>query len=126
MTLKSAMRFGLVGGLATCVHILVGGVLILSGTSASTANIIAFCLAFFVSFSGHYGYSFSSPDIPISRSLRRFLVVALTGLAVNQTLLLGLVHTTILPPTIALSVSTLVTAALTYVLSQHWAFLADT
>ena len=124
MSLKTVVRFGLVGGLATLVHLLVGGTLIMTGTSPTTANVIAFAVAFFVSFAGHYGYSFASHNAPMARSLRRFVIVALIGWGTNQTVLVLRIKLTHVQDLLALGISTTCGAAVTFTLSKYWAFLS--
>lgn len=72
MMLHQFLRFGLVGGLATLVHLLVGTTLIHSGWPALTANPVSFLIAFVVSFMGHFGFSFSDQQNDVTTSLKRF------------------------------------------------------
>ena len=68
MIFRQLLRFGLVGALATLVHMLIGATLIHSGWPALGANPVSFVIAFVVSFMGHYGFSFS--DQEVDRRLR--------------------------------------------------------
>ena len=85
--LSQFLRFGLVGALATLVHMLIGAILIHSGWSALAANPISFLIAFVVSFMGHYGFSFSDQSCDVATSLKRFALVAVGGFAVNEGIL---------------------------------------
>lgn len=122
MILRQAARFGLIGVIATLVHMAVGAGLIQLGWSPLLANVVAFCVAFGVSFGGHFWYSFAGHSATIIGSLRRFLPVALLGFGINQSLLAVLTLTGMLPPTLALVVSTSVAAGGTFILSRIWAF----
>jgi putative flippase GtrA len=68
--LLTLFRFGIVGVMATAVHIFVVWVL-LNHTHLATliANALAFLTAFGVSFSGHYFWTFQNPGAP-GRAIR--------------------------------------------------------
>ncbi len=122
MMLKQMIRFGLVGTLATFVHMVIGSLLIASGWNPLYANLIAFATAFLVSFVGHLGYSFADQDANPARAFQRFAVVALIGFACNEALLLGLTTQGVFSNTVALWVSTGFAALFTFALSRRWAF----
>lgn len=122
MILKQFIRFGLVGGLATFVHMLIGATLIHSGWPALMANPASFVVAFAVSFMGHYGFSFSGHDTDLHTSLKRFALVALCGFALNESILAGLLRSDLLPPIAALILSTGTAAIVTFFASRNWAF----
>lgn len=124
MMWNQMMRFGVVGALATFVHMVIGFLLIGSGWHPLSANLIAFATAFLVSFIGHLGYSFADQEVNPTHAFRRFAVVALTGFICNEALLFILILTSILSASIALWVSTIFAAALTFSLSRTWAFRA--
>jgi len=125
MILAQVLRFGLIGVLATLVHMVVGAGLIHFGWAALVANVVAFGVAFVVSFSGHYVFSFAGHSATITGALRRFMVVALLGFMVNETILATLTIGGVMNATPALLVSTSVAAAATFVLSRLWAFRGD-
>ena len=55
MMWRRVLKFGLIGALATLVHIIIGAILIQSGQPPLIANALAFATAFLVSFVGHLG-----------------------------------------------------------------------
>lgn len=118
------LKFGLVGGLATFVHMVIGALLIQSGWAPLTANTGAFAVAFLVSFVGHLGFSFSDQDTDARQALRRFACVALLGFGVNEALLSVLLAQAGLGETLCLWLSTGSAALVTFVLSKLWAFRA--
>lgn len=122
MIMKQLFRFGLVGVIATLVHMLIGATLIHSGWPALAANPLSFLIAFAVSFMGHYGFSFSDQERNIRTSLKRFALVAYAGFVVNEALLAALIWTTGVPDIAALILSTGVVAIGTFSVSRNWAF----
>jgi len=121
---RHAIRFGVVGGLASLIHMLIGVTLIHSGWSALLANPVAFVIAFGVSFLGHYGFTFTDQRSPFATSLIRFAVVACGGFALNESLLALLVWTDAVSQMTALVISTASAAAVTFFASKNWAFNA--
>ena len=119
---RQILTFGLVGALATLAHMVVGGVLIHAGVAAVVANPVAFIAAFFLSFSGHYAFSFSDQGSTLWKSLRRFVLVACAGFLTNQALLCTILIFLFLPEIHALLISTGVVAVVTFSLSKAWAF----
>lgn len=117
-----AVRFALVGAIATGVHMATGIVLIGAGTAPLLANPLAFCVAFAVSFFGHYSFSFAGHGTPLPKSLFRFVFVALAGLLINQAVLALLIGSNVLNAGVALVLSTLTAAVATFVFSRSWAF----
>ena len=116
-----AGRFALVGAAATATHLAVGLSLIWVGVPPLAANPLAFAAAFGVSFDGHRRWTFAKATTPIRRSLPRFGVVALAGLALNEAALSALLATGTAPMA-ALAIAVSLAAASTYVLSRAWAF----
>lgn len=116
------LRFGLIGALATFVHMVIGFLLIQSNWQPLTANAVAFAIAFSVSFIGHLGYSFADQNAGLSSSLWRFAVVGAVGFGCNETLLAGLLSLDAFSGTVALFISTGSAAVLTFMLSRTWAF----
>ena len=77
--LRQVFKFGLVGVLATLVHLLIGFLLLQAGWNPLAANAVAFSVAFLVSFFGHLRYSFADQNVDTSTSLWKFVIVALIG-----------------------------------------------
>lgn len=118
----SSVRFGLIGVLATGVHLVTGITLIALGAAALIANVGAFLTAFGFSFVGHHHFSFRGHGLSARKSLSRFAGVALIGFAINETVLAGLLRLIPDMPAPALVISTGTAAVSTYALSALWAF----
>ena len=122
MILRQFLRFGIVGALATLVHVIVGATLIHSGWPALWANAMSFIIAFMISFMGHFGFSFVEQAGDLLTSLKRFGAVAACGFAFNETLLALLLYTSHVSPIAALIFTTGLTAVITFIFSRNWAF----
>lgn len=111
------LRFILVGGLATLVHILVAGTLLaIFEPQPYVANFIAFLVAFGVSYCGHRYLTFARRG-----SILRFFVVAIAGFALNNLLLTGLLALG-LSAFLAIVVATALVPVFSYLASSLWAF----
>jgi putative flippase GtrA len=115
-------RFGIVGGIATVVHILIVAFL-LSNTPLPTlaANTLAFLSAFGVSFTGNYLWTFGSPGHP-RRAMRRFLLISCSAFAVNTLILATILRAGWLAPLYAAILSAAVIPAITFLASRLWGF----
>jgi putative flippase GtrA len=119
-------RFGVVGLVATLVHVLVySGLIELLATAPLAANTLGFVAGVQVSFLGHRGWTFREPKTAeVARSLTRFWVVALLGFALNTgfvglvTGVLRLGYGWAIPPMVG------VTPLVTFALAKLWAFRA--
>ena len=121
---RSLLAFGLVGLTSTLVHVSVGLSLVGAGLADPlTANFLAFCVAFGVSYVGHRRWSFASKAAH-RRSLPRFLAVALFALALNQAIVWVLVKEAGISYARTLIILVTLVPALTYLLSRFWAFRA--
>ncbi len=120
--LGQVFRFALVGGMATLLHMLVGVTLIDAGWPALWANAISFLIAFLVSFTGHYGFSFPEQPASLTTSLVRYVLVACGGFAANETLLGLFIWFDMGSDISGLILSTGLAAVLTFFLSRSWAF----
>lgn len=120
--LPQILKFGLVGALATLVHMVIGVILIQSGWQPVRANAAAFSTAFVVSFIGHLGYSFADQEPRLASALWKFTFVALAGFMFNELLMTILLRMKLIPAVAVLCVSTACAAVLTFVLSRYWAF----
>ncbi len=120
----TAMRFGLVGALATLVHtVCVYAFALGLGAAPLAANTGAFLVAFLVSFTGHHYWTFGRRQ-PAQRALWRFFIVAGTGFAVSTLALAAALHGLGLPRAVALIIGVLVVWPTTFTLSALWAFAA--
>lgn len=120
---RSISWFTIVGTAAALVHYV--SALILEGwlaLSPGSANFLAFLLAFPVSYFGHRTLSFANNSNTHGYALPRFLLVACSGFAGNQIMLLSLLRFSTIPFWLALAIVMVIVALATYLLSRYWAF----
>ena len=112
-------RFGGVGGLATLVHLSIAGVMFLIWPTVSPflANLVAFLVAFQVSFWGHRHFTFRRDG-----HMHRFFLLALGGFALNNGVLATLLAMSSLNGFIAIVVATFTVPMLVYLAARFWAF----
>jgi putative flippase GtrA len=118
-------KFAVIGVLATLTHATVAGGLLQSGLlPAYPANICGFLVAFCVSFTGHYYWSFSHlrRKGTAIRSMIRFLVIAVSGFLLNTTVLALWLTLTPWPDLIGLLFSIAIVPALSFAGARLWAF----
>ena len=87
------------------------------------ANVLGWVCAVGLSFSGHHHLSFRGHGAPLRRALPRFLAISAGGFAINE---LGYALLLAWAPQhyrLSLAAMLVAVAALTYLLSRHWAFL---
>ncbi|WP_394425074.1 GtrA family protein [Vreelandella stevensii] len=115
-----ALRFIAVGAAATLTHMVVATLLytLMQGRYIALANFLAWLVAFSVSFWGHQRVTFKRRT-----TLARFLLMSLSGLAINYLVLWGLLFTP-LPPLLAMLGAIATAAAATYLLAKHHTFAA--
>jgi lipid A ethanolaminephosphotransferase len=113
------IRFSIIGGAATLVHLLVGVTLIHAGWAPILANAAAFCIAFFISFAGHFGFMFATGSTSMRVALMRFTAVALAGFAANEAILAGILTRQLLSPTASVVFSTGLVAVATFALASQ-------
>jgi putative flippase GtrA len=115
-------RFGLVGFVATGVHIGVVWIL-LSCTTLHTliANAIAFLAAFGFSFSGHYVWTFRSSGT-LFRAMRRFLVISGSAFVLNTFVLAAILRTGWVSPFISTLIAIFAIPIITFLASRFWGF----
>ncbi|MES0812969.1 GtrA family protein [Roseibium sp. SCPC15] len=121
----AAGKFAIIGVIATLTHASVASYLLEAGTlSAFPANIFGFLVAFSVSFSGHYYWSFSHlrRDGTALKSMRRFLIISLSGFLLNSTVLALWLQFTPWPDLFGLLFSIAIVPAFTFVGARLWAF----
>ncbi len=118
---RQLSRFGFVGILATAVHVCVGlGLHEGAGMRPLWANLIAFCCALGVSFFGQTRLTF--PDSTADGgAFVRFVVVAVSGLGLNQ--LIVWVMTSVFggPYWLALAIIVCTVPGITFLLLKFWA-----
>ena len=121
------LRFGLIGGIATIVHIGIFTLCIeILGVRPFVANFPAFSIAVLVSFAGHFSWTFKHHDEHDRKewmpALVKFIVVALLGLGMNSVIVYGVVNVAQLPYWYAIVLMVTVTPLAVFVLSKLWAF----
>ena len=114
-------RFGVVGITAMAVHWIAVTLLVPLGIAPLIANILAFAIAFNVSYVGHRNWTFAS-TANHATTFKRFFLVALASFVLNETLYYLLLSFTALDYRIALAMVLVAVAALTFVMSRYWAF----
>lgn len=112
-------RFGGVGVIATLVHLGVAGLALMVWPDMSPflANLIAFLVAFQVSFWGHRRFTFRR-----SGRAHRFFVLAFAGFALNNGVLAALLGLTALNGIVAITAATFAVPLLMYIAARFWAF----
>lgn len=113
------LRFGLVGGLATLVHLSVAWLVLQVWAQGSPflVNLVAFLVAFQVSFWGHSRYTFRHKGSPW-----RFLLVTLGGFAINNGLLWIFLALGLYSGFAAICLSVLMVPLFVFLASRLWVF----
>ncbi|RMC99137.1 GtrA family protein [Aquitalea palustris] len=115
--------FGVVGVSAMLAHfLLVACLLVPAGLPPLLANIVAFLLAFQISYWGHRHKTFEAGHVPHRQALPRFFMVSCLSFALNEAMYFLLLHFTALDYRIALLIVLGSVAVFTFVLSKLWAF----
>jgi putative flippase GtrA len=118
--------FVLVGCAAAAVHWGVVALLVgRFGWAPLVANVAGWLVALGVSFGGHHGLTFRGHGAPVRRAALRFCCISAGGFAVNEAAYALLLHWTTQRYDVLLAAVLLGVAALTYLLSRHWAFLGN-
>lgn len=112
------LRFAVVGGGATIVHLAVATSLVRSfpGMSIFHVNAVAFSVAVFVSFIGHSVFTFKAKG-----SLVRFVATAVVGLGCNNIVAYALLWATDIK-LLSIATGTLAAPVVVYILSSFWVF----
>lgn len=117
--------FSLVGILAMAVHWLIAVCLVtVFLVEPLLSNVIAFMLAFIVSYGGHFHLSFSHCQSH-RKALPKFALTAVLSFCLNETLLYYLIRETTFPFSLLLLTVLLLVAAFTFLMSRYWAFRAQ-
>lgn len=117
-----ATRFGLVGLTATVAHILIVW-LLLSETPVQplVGNLCAFLIAFGISFSGNYIWTFRFQG-QLGQAMIRFLLVSICAFGLNTLVLAGILSVNLISSSVAAIISAMVVPAFTFVASRLWCF----
>jgi putative flippase GtrA len=114
------LRFGVIGTSAAAVNMV--GVIILVECFAWQplwANVIAFLIAYNVSFFGHRFWTFAEGN---AQSCQKFFMVACFSFIINEGLFYMLLHWVGWWYPVALFVDLLCVAVVTFIFSKFWAF----
>ena len=121
-TIREAVGFFAVGVAATFTHLCVGLSIYYAfdlGLSALAANLVAFCVAYLVSYFGNATLAF--PDTRLGpASFFRFLAVSLVSLGFNQALVFSLVDLVGRPYWQALAAVLITVPPLTFLAMKYW------
>lgn len=125
--IRQGGKFGIVGLLATATH--VGLIVVLVewfGWRPLHANFAAFGIAFLVSFFGHYRWTFADQIAAGPDSWRgpflRFIVTAVTGLALNSLIVFLVVDAFGISYFYALGLMVTVVPGILFLIGKFWAF----
>lgn len=121
----TALRFAIVGALATLTHAATALVFLNAGLlQAFPANIAGFLIAFIVSFSGHHFWSFAhlKDGASTRRRMRRFFLLALCGFALNSGILASWLALTDWPEAVGILISIAAVPVMTFLGARLWAF----
>lgn len=122
MSVRSVATFVVVGGVTTAVHICAGLLAHhLAGLEPFGANLLAWCVAFLVSYAGHKTYSFRSPG-KVRRSMPKFFALSLTNLILNQLIVYTVSTSAGHPYWVSLVAMVAVVPAFTYFMGRMWVF----
>lgn len=120
--IRQLARFGIVGFSAMGVHLLCLALLVRFALHPLLANVIAFLVAFQVSYWGHKSWTFEAHEGSHAVAMQRFFVVAVSSFCLNELLYCGLLRFTALHYLLAQFIVLLLVAVLTFILSRLWAF----
>jgi putative flippase GtrA len=100
----------------------------LAGLAPLAANFVAFGIAVLISFFGHFRWTFRGQTAGGRHrqrtALLRFIIVALTGLALNTLAVYGVVNLLAWPYYYAIALMISVVPLVVFALSKFWAFAA--
>ena len=125
--IRQGFRFGIVGIIATLTHVAIYIALVeTTGMHPSFSNMLAFVVAFAVSFMGHFHWTFAAQNSLTrrlwGRPLLKFVLVALFGFVLNAIavyVVTDVAHVSYLYATIFMVT---VTPVSVFLLSKLWAF----
>ena len=117
------LQFALVGAAAAASHLAAVALLVPAFDLAPLlANVLAFLLAFVVSYNGHRLLTFASSGARGWAVLARFFAVACLSFVGNELLYAAALHWLPWHYLVSLAAVLLLVALLTFVLSKFWAF----
>ncbi len=123
--LPQLLQFVLVGGAAAATHLAAVAVLVpLVGMAPLAANVLAFLVAFVVSYNGHALLTFARVQVRGWAVMGRFFAVACLSFVANELLYALALYWLRWHYLWSLAGILLLVAAATFVLSKFWAFNA--
>ncbi|RYF27096.1 MAG: GtrA family protein [Comamonadaceae bacterium] len=123
--LPQGLQFVLVGGAAAATHLAVAAVLVAGVAMAPlAANVLAFLVAFVVSYHGHALLTFASAQARGAAVAARYFAVASLSFAANEVLYYVALYRLHWHWFWSLAAVLVLVAAGTFVLSKFWAFKA--
>lgn len=124
--LPQGLQFVLVGAAAAATHLAVVGALVaLAGMPPLAANVLAFLVAFTVSYTGHAQLTFARAQARGWAVAARFFAVACLSFAANEALYYAALHWLHWHYFWSLAGVLVLVAVGTFVLSKCWAFKAS-
>jgi putative flippase GtrA len=123
--LREIATFGVIGVVATTTHAAIA--LFMNqhlGIAPFTANFLAYCCAFSVSYFGNARFTFGRPAFR-GRQFLKFVSISLLGLALSQALTFLCTGVLGLPYTLALIPIVTLVPILSFVLSKAYAFAQE-
>jgi putative flippase GtrA len=119
---RELLWFGIIGVSALFVHFLLVTLLVPTGIAPLYANVIAYLVAFQVSYWGHRHKTFNAAHLSHGQTLPRFIAVSALSFALNEGLYYLLLRFTALDYRLALLLVLGLVAVVTFILSRVWAF----
>jgi putative flippase GtrA len=124
--LTEVLRFAIVGGIATVLHMAVAmATIVWFGLSPFIANACGFITGFMVSFAGQHYWTFRSDHHPVA-TIRQFGLVALTAFLASNIILAGLVRSGVVQPLVATLFAICFIPVVSFVLYKRYVFVART
>ena len=121
-TLGEMVRFGVIGVVATFVHVGMVVLLVeLPGVEPVWANVLAFLTALPVSYFGNFHWTFAAEG-QHGRRVPRFVFTQTLGFASSQTIMFVVVEVMSLHYGIALAAVLMTVPMMSYLLSRGWVF----
>ena len=124
-TFRQIFKFGAVGITATSAHALIFiSALRLLGWPEQISNLAAFIIAFAISWTGNYFWTFQTGGWQTGgwQTMPRFVAVALSGYLLNALFVFIIITKLGWPDFYVLPLMLLITPIMTFLLARYWAF----
>lgn len=116
------LKFGVVGLAATATHVLVFVALIEEVQATPlVANVLAFCVAVFVSYFGNFRWTFRH-EAPTTATFVRFACVSLVGLGLNSAVVYAVMDVAGRSYVVAVVVMVTLVPLVVFALNRLWSF----